>query len=306
MKQMKLLPHRWQINGALMFAIFVTLALLSDTSHIARQTHMNGNALYDTQSTIRLLLEHFLIPLSGIIMAMSKERREDEMISVMRHRSLLLAVAIWIMAGILKIPFSILAINTSHTTEPLVFKLFRYYEIGMFPFLYILCLKLSLWIQNRKLSKPDAVETCSLSAAKSILLPHKWQKIGLALFVAGLVMYMCSMFLAKQSFVFVLVSTLVMPAGLTVAALSKEKADDERIDCIRFNALFKSVILFFMLNLLFFIIRYIMVRIMEIQCYQAILKVYTFLTSWTSFMIYYILIFKISLHKENKALGNEE
>ena len=306
MKQMKLLPHRWQINGALMFAIFVTLALLSDTSHIARLTHMNGNALYDTQSTIRLLLEHFLIPLSGIIMAMSKERREDEMISVMRRRSLLLAVAIWIMAGILKIPFSILAINTSHTTEPLVFKLFRYYEIGMFPFLYILCLKLSLWIQNRKLSKPDAGETCSLSAAKSILLPHKWQKIGLALFVAGLVMYMCSMFLAKQSFVFVLVSTLVMPAGLTVAALSKEKADDERIDCIRFNALFKSVILFFMLNLLFFIIRYITVRIMEIQCYQAILKVCTFLTSWTSFMIYYILIFKISLHKENKALGNEE
>ncbi|MCQ2125851.1 MAG: hypothetical protein MJZ06_00225 [Bacteroidaceae bacterium] len=303
---MKLLPHRWQINGALMFAIFVTLALLSDTSHIARQTHMNGNALYDTQSTIRLLLEHFLIPLSGIIMAMSKERREDEMISVMRRRSLLLAVAIWIMAGILKIPFSILAINTSHTTEPLVFKLFRYYEIGMFPFLYILCLKLSLWIQNRKLSKPDAVETCSLSAAKSILLPHKWQKIGLALFVAGLVMYMCSMFLAKQSFVFVLISTLVTPAGLTVAALSKEKADDERIDCIRFNALFKSVILFFMLNLLFFIIRYITVRIMEIQCYQAILKVCTFLTSWTSFMIYYILIFKISLHKENKALGNEE
>ncbi len=135
-----------------MFAIFVTLALLSDTSHIARLTHMNGNALYDTQSTIRLLLEHFLIPLSGIIMAMSEERRED-----------------------------------------------------------------------------------------TILLPHKWQKIGLALFVAGLVMYMCSMFLAKQSFVFVLVSTLVMPAGLTVAALSKEKADDERIDCIRFNALFKSV-----------------------------------------------------------------
>ena len=300
MKQMKLLSHQWQIYGAFLFVASVLIALFSDVSHVARITHLSGDIVYDISSSLQFMLEHFLIPLSGILMALSMERREDEMISTIRQKSLLLAVIIWIIIGLLRIPASVLV-----KFKP--YLIFHFYEVGFFPLLYIICLKLSLWIQNRKLSRSGTESSSSMTVAKPFLLPHKWQKIGLAIAVAVFVFNLFTMLFHLQAkSVLSLISALVIPVSLTVVAFSKEKADDERIDVFRWNALFKTVILFFILSFLIAVFEFILPHFCDLKTTVNIIRIVAVLTGWTAFMVYYLLIFKISLHKENKSLDNEE
>lgn len=318
MKQTRLLPHKWQINGAFMFVIFFLIALFSDVSHVARITHLSGDVLLDISRDLQFLLELLLIPLSGILMALSMERREDEMISAMRRRSLLTAIIVWIIINILSVLESLLlslliqykpTLSGAFDMQPFV----RLSNIGFFPLVYVICLKLSLWIQDRKLSKSDSEGAVPVTATKSYLLPHRWQMVGFAVFAVMFVIPLCFSFStvsgsspadvlehSKPFIVSVLISSLLCPAALTVAAFSKEKSDDERIDGIRWNALLKTVILYFILSILGTVVRFLLPPTGRIISLMAPL------TSWTAFMVYYILIFKISLHNDNKALDNEE
>ena len=307
-----------------MFVIFMLIALISDVSHIARFTHLSGEVVHNISTNLHFLLEHLLIPLSGILMALSMERREDEMISAIRRRSLLTAIIVWIIINVLSVLGSLLlslliqykpTLSEAFYMQPFV----RLSNIGFFPLVYVICLKLSLWIQNRNLSKSDVEDTVPVTATKSYLLPYKWQKIGITVCLVMLVIpWCCSLCLksgsspaslagpARTLFISALVSSIVCPAALTLVAFSKEKSDDERIDGIRWNALSKTVILYFILSLLSAVVRFLLSRFCDLPTYGRIINVLAPLTGWTAFMLYYILIFKISLRNENKALDNEE
>ena len=158
---------------------------------------------------------------------------------------------------------------------------------------------------------------------KHHLLDHKWQKIGFVIFAVCVLL--CLVFwqaiindllpyvfyenvkknLPGSGWASALV-LLLTPISFALMALSQEKLEDERIVEIRHQALVTIVIIYIVWSLLMFLSSPFLVRFVTPTTFGKINMILKIPTGVTAFMGYYLLIFKLSLWKQNRELSDEE
>ena len=160
------------------------------------------------------------------------------------------------------------------------------------------------------------------------LLDHKWQKIGFAIFISGVVLSLIYLF----EIVFTFTPTqfggivedyklglfnkimqgplpllsFISAIAFALMSLSQEKQEDERIVETRHQILPRIVILFIIVLTIRFIAGSILIRLAEPLSYAIITRIIGLFTGVTAFMGYYVLFFKLSLWKQNRELSDEE
>ena len=157
---------------------------------------------------------------------------------------------------------------------------------------------------------------------KHHLLDHKWQKIGFVIFAVCVLL--CLVFwqaIIRDLFPYVFFKESSSPAGPTWAsalvllltpisfalmALSQEKQEDERIVEIRHKALVTIVIIYLVWSLLMFLATPFIMRLSSPETIGKINIILKIPTGVSAFMGYYVLIFKLSLWKQNRELSDEE
>ena len=154
------------------------------------------------------------------------------------------------------------------------------------------------------------------------LLNHKWQKVGFIIFAVCVLL--CLVFwqaIIRDLFPYVFfkessspvgsewASALVLlftPISIALMALSQEKLEDERIVEIRHQALVTIVIIYIVWRLFTFLTTPFYVRLVSPETIGKINMIMRIPTGVTAFMGYYLLIFKLSLWKQNRELSDEE
>ena len=155
---------------------------------------------------------------------------------------------------------------------------------------------------------------------KHHLLDHKWQTIGFVIFAVCVLL--CLVFwqaIINDLLPYVFIkndpigsgwaSALVLlftPISFALMALSQEKLEDERIVEIRHQALVTIVIIYIVWSLLMFLSSPFLVRFVSPTTFGKINMIMRIPTGVTAFMGYYLLIFKLSLWKQNRELSDEE
>ena len=154
------------------------------------------------------------------------------------------------------------------------------------------------------------------------LLDHKWQKIGFIIFAVCVLLFLLFwQAIIKDLLPYVLKDIQTDPAGsgwasalvvlftpisFALMALSQEKLEDERIVEIRHQALVTIVIIYLVLSLLIFLTTPFLARVGSIDTIYKIRMILRIINGVTAFMGYYLLIFKLSLCKQNRELSDEE
>lgn len=154
------------------------------------------------------------------------------------------------------------------------------------------------------------------------LLDHKWQKVGFILFAVCVLL--CLVF--WQAIIYDLfphpyskdaqdpagsgwASALVLlltPISFALMALSQEKQEDERIVGIRHQALAIIVIIYVVWSFLMFLSTPFLMRLISPSTLGKINLILRIPTGVSAFMGYYVLVFKLSLWKQNRELSDEE
>ena len=99
---------------------------------------------------------------------------------------------------------------------------------------------------------------------------------------------------------------LLTPISFALMALSQEKQEDERIVEIRHQALVTIVIIYVVWSLLMFLTTPFLVRLVSPSTLGKINMILRIPTGVSAFMGYYVLIFKLSLWRQNRELSDEE
>ena len=160
------------------------------------------------------------------------------------------------------------------------------------------------------------------------LLDHKWQKIGFALFITAIVLFL--VYMLKTVFTFspnhnfgvpdnykldlfnaiiqgpVALLTLLSSVAFALMALSQERQEDERIDETRHQVLPRIVILYIIVIIIRFFVNMFLVRMIAPLSYAIVIQITGLFTGVTAFIGYYVLFFKLSLWKQNRELSYEE
>ena len=160
------------------------------------------------------------------------------------------------------------------------------------------------------------------------LLDHKWQKIGFAIFVFGIALFL--IFLLNSVFTYqptqiegiaenyklslfnrimqgpLALLTLISAIAFALMALSQEKQEDERIVETRHQVLPRIVILYIIVLAIRFIALSFVQRLAASLSYAYVTHITGMFTGVTAFIGYYVLFFKLSLWKQNRELNDEE
>jgi hypothetical protein len=160
------------------------------------------------------------------------------------------------------------------------------------------------------------------------LLDHKWQKIGFAIFISGVVLSL--IYLLKTVFTFTPTQfggivedyklglfnkimqgplpllSFISAIAFALMSLSEEKQEDERIVETRHQILPRIVILYIIVLIIRFIVDFFLVRLTAPLSYAIVSHITGLFTGVTAFMGYYVLFFKLSLWKQNRELSDEE
>ena len=160
------------------------------------------------------------------------------------------------------------------------------------------------------------------------LLDHKWRKIGFAMFVLGVAIFL--VFLLNTVFTFrptqiegivynykvelfnrimqgpLALLTLISAIAFALMALSQEKQEDERIVETRHQVLPRIVILYIIVLAIRFIALSFVQRLAATLSYAYVTHITGMFTGVTAFIGYYVLFFKLSLWKQNRELNDEE
>ena len=99
---------------------------------------------------------------------------------------------------------------------------------------------------------------------------------------------------------------LFTPISIALMALSQEKLEDERIVEIRHQALVTIVIIYIVWRLFTFLATPFYAHFVSPATIGKINMIMRIPTGVTAFMGYYLLIFKLSLWKQNRELSYEE
>ena len=156
---------------------------------------------------------------------------------------------------------------------------------------------------------------------KLTLLAHGWQKTGLVLLAFCVLLFivcfkaivhdliLSSSYYGYDSFGNGWAADallLCFTAGVVFLALSRERAEDERVSAIRHQALIRTVILYVAISFLSPLSNLLIVSHFSPEKVTQILTVRGLFTCVPAFILYYVLIFKVSLWSDNKRSGDEE
>ena len=160
MKKYRLLDHKWQKVGFVMFALSVLLVLLF------------WQAIYYDLFTIKIARQPDLVPVgrgwatglfflftpvSFVLMALSQEKLEDERIVETRHQVLARIVILFIVLVFIKTIVGLYLARLLSSESVFLYSRILGYSTGVTAFIgyYVLFFKLSLWRQNKELSDEE-------------------------------------------------------------------------------------------------------------------------------------------------------
>ena len=160
MKKYRLLDHKWQKVGFVMFALSVLLVLLF------------WQAIYYDLFTIKIAGQLDLVPVgrgwatglfflftpvSFVLMALSQEKLEDERIVETRHQVLARIVILFIVLVFIKTIVGLYLARLLSSESVFLYSRILGYSTGVTAFIgyYVLFFKLSLWRQNKELSDEE-------------------------------------------------------------------------------------------------------------------------------------------------------
>ena len=153
------------------------------------------------------------------------------------------------------------------------------------------------------------------------MLPHVWQKVGLGLLAVSLLpLILCLPAIlhdlvlfdssyGSDSFGHVWASTLFVSCfvlGTFLMAVSYETQEDERIADIRKASLIRTVFLYLLISFLCLLSNLILPRSLDVKTLSQVMLIRRYFVCVPAFILYYILIFKVSLWIDNKRSDHEE
>ena len=154
------------------------------------------------------------------------------------------------------------------------------------------------------------------------MLPHVWQKVGMILLALCLLVFaVCFRAVIHDR---VLVNTsywkesfgrdwgsgpgvVLFTIGVVLVAISREKEEDERVCAIRQQTVIRTVVLYLIIGAISMVANLFITRwIKEANTMLMVIWIKRYLTCVPAFILYYVLIFKVSLWSDNKRSGDEE
>lgn len=153
------------------------------------------------------------------------------------------------------------------------------------------------------------------------MLPHSWKIVGRVLLALCFLLFVfCfravvhDMFLVNSaqgydSFGAGWASSLVViffSIGVVLLAFSQEYREDERIIHIRQQALARTVILYLFVLALNLVANLVLGRMLSMDSLVQVMLIKRTFLCVPAFILYYQLIFKLSLWSENKKLSRDE
>ncbi|MDE6048388.1 MAG: hypothetical protein K2G09_01665 [Paramuribaculum sp.] len=130
---------------------------------------------------------------------------------------------------------------------------------------------------------------------QKFLLPHFMQFVGVALALIGIIV-LCLGNMDIISFF----SYTLLAAGLLLAAISKEKTEDEFITYLRMRSIITVTIICLIYSVILPISNYFLMRSMDIFVLGRITLLQNFITSTPAVVLLYILLFKGSIIVNSK------
>lgn len=137
-----LLPHVWQTAGWWMLAVAVILTIGLIAGDIYRVVH-----------NVHIYLLWIPVYIGALLVCLSREKVDDEYISAIRGRIVCILVSVAVIAKVLSMTVIVLNINPN-ISIPIVSYLgyisYLYHPLSLMV-IYIISLKLTLFIQNRRI-----------------------------------------------------------------------------------------------------------------------------------------------------------
>ena len=259
-KHLTLLPHKWQVVGAVVAAIS---AVFYGVLICLREKYLGQNWLF-----VCAMGTSFLLGLSLLIVCFSKERVEDEYIASARYRALTISVFIFIVGWAIvqmsvqgpNLARHVIRITGIKESEQELFKSIFETELGgvyrvianivevySIEVIYIVLLKI-------------LIRTGKAGGYDSILLPYRFKKTGWWILIASMIVIPTILYIMGKTKVDVLgpdrydyirhyvtvckIMAVFPYIGLMIVCLTKEKQEDEFIRHIRVRVLVYFVIVF--------------------------------------------------------------
>jgi len=259
-KHLTLLPHRWQVVGAVVATVaFVYLGVL-----LCFGNHYNGQNWFGLSVTFA----RFLLGLSLLLVCFSRERVEDEYITSARYRALTISVFIFIVGwaivrmnvmgpGLARYVIDVTGMKENEhelfksifeTRLGVVFRVIaNIVEVNSIELIYIVLLKI-------------LVRTGKAGGYDSLLLPYRYKKTGWWILIGSLILIPTVLYIMGQTkadvmgaerysyirtYVTMCRIMAVFPyVGLMIICLTKEQQEDEFIRHIRVRVLAYFVIVY--------------------------------------------------------------
>ena len=180
----------------------------------------------------------------------------------------------------------------------------------MYIFIYILYIFIYLCYVNQKNTIMKSLQ----------MLPHVWQKVGRTLLVLCLVVFAVFFKAVVHDLLWFdtkwynafghgwayLLVVLFFLLGIVLLAISKERAEDERVTFIRHQALIRTVILYLVIALINLFLNLFITSWIGPEKASQVMVIKRYFTCVPAFILYYVLIFKVSLWWDNKKTDDEE
>ena len=248
-KHLTLLPHKWQVIGAVTLAVAVVYYGIM----FSLRDQFNGQNWF----AMCVLSARFLLGLSLLLICFSKESVEDEYIASARYRALIISVFIFIIGWAIvqmtvqgpNLARHVIRITGMKESEQELFKsifdtklggvyrvIANIVEVNSIELIYIVLLKI-------------LVRTGKAGGYDSLLLPYQYKKTGWWILIVSLIMISAVLFIMGhteadvlgadrynyiRTYVTVCRIMVVFPyIGLMIICLTKEQQEDEFIRHIR-------------------------------------------------------------------------
>lgn len=158
MKTIKMLPHSWKIVGWVLLALCVLLFVFCFRAIVHDLFLVNsayGNDSFGAGWASSLVVIFFSIGV--VLLAFSREYREDERIINIRQQALARTVILYLIVLALNLIanlFLVRMVSNDSLTQVMVLKR-AFLCVPAFILYYLLIFKLSLWSENKKLSRDE-------------------------------------------------------------------------------------------------------------------------------------------------------
>lgn len=158
MKTIRMLPHSWKIVGWVLLALCVLLFVFCFRAIVHDLFLVNSAYGYDSFGTgWASSLAVIFFSIGVVLLAFSREHLEDERIIHIRQQALARTVILYLIVLALNMAanlFLVRMVSNDSLTQVMVLKR-AFLCVPAFILYYLLIFKLSLWSENKKLSRDE-------------------------------------------------------------------------------------------------------------------------------------------------------